>query len=186
MVIYNNVTANKSKNALTVNNTSQQSVINNLLNQDKYLRYEINNIDDLPSDNYLLQLLEDNKNFLITYNDNYTDSKGFHKKPIYVSGKVNYVAGTEIIGRFDKLTSEDPKELEYPPIYKIRYIRNPKPIILEDLSQYGLSIKGESDAIECELPVEMHEEILQRAVELAKAAWEKDYNIALQQGQRSE
>lgn len=50
--------------------------------------------------------------------------------------------------------------------YKIRYIRRPYPIILEDLSD-GLNIDGFSRARDCELNPILHPEILQRAVELA-------------------
>lgn len=38
----------------------------------------------------------------------------------------------------------------------------------------------------CELDPVIHEEILQRAIELAKVAWSGDFNAALQTGQRSE
>lgn len=72
--------------------------------------------------------------------------------------------------------------------YIIRYIRIPKPIILVDLStEYGdLSIDGVSTVSECELNEILHEEILQRAVELAKAAYIGDINSITQMGQRSE
>lgn len=63
--------------------------------------------------------------------------------------------------------------------YCLRYVRRPKPIIVQNLSEYGvdsqrnpiLKIDGESTARGCELDVSVHEEILQRAVELARAAW---------------
>ena len=69
----------------------------------------------------------------------------------------------ELIGRFNGSIQ-----------YKIRYVRAPKPIILEDLSTYGtdLSIDDISVATECELPEECHDEILERAVTLAKIAWQ--------------
>lgn len=50
--------------------------------------------------------------------------------------------------------------------YKYRYIKYPKPIILEDLDS-GLSINNISTRTECELNDSMHREILNRAVELA-------------------
>ena len=58
--------------------------------------------------------------------------------------------------------------------YTLRYVKKPKPIILEDLINYGdnLSIEGETNATECELPVETHQELLERAVTLAKIAWQ--------------
>lgn len=54
--------------------------------------------------------------------------------------------------------------------YLVRYVKKPRPIILADLDD-GLTIKGESMQLACELDSSLHEEILQRAVELAKIAW---------------
>lgn len=72
--------------------------------------------------------------------------------------------------------------------YNIRYVRIPAPIVLVDLStDYGdLSIEGVSSISQCELNEILHEEILQRAVELAKAAYIGDINSTTQMGQRSE
>lgn len=80
----------------------------------------------------------------------------------------------EIIGNFISFEVE----------YNMRYVRTPKPIILVDLSevQEGLSIDGYNKITECELPVNMHEEILQRAVELAKATYQGDLNSIIQTG----
>lgn len=87
--------------------------------------------------------------------------------------------------------------------YVVRYVRRPKPIILGDLD--GLSINGyylegttEPEDIqnplpidgECELDPMLHEEILQRAVELAKIAWtatgQENAQLVMSAGQRSE
>ena len=72
--------------------------------------------------------------------------------------------------------------------YIIRYVRRPNPIIVSDLD--GLSIEGKSDVTECELDSILHEEILQRAVELAKVAWtttgQDNLQAVMQAGQRSE
>lgn len=54
--------------------------------------------------------------------------------------------------------------------YSIRYITKPKPIILENLDG-GLKIDGEENKTECELDSNLHQDILQRAVELAKATY---------------
>jgi len=83
--------------------------------------------------------------------------------------------------------------------YNIRYIKMPNPIILWSTeSDYsGLTIqgcpKGETENNntiynfpEIELPDELMQEVLQRAVELAKAAWLGDLSATLQTGQRSE
>lgn len=72
--------------------------------------------------------------------------------------------------------------------YTIRYIRRPQPIIISDLD--GLTIEGMGSKAECELDPILHEEILQRAVELAKAAWtstgQDNIQAVMQTGQRSE
>ena len=72
--------------------------------------------------------------------------------------------------------------------YSVRYIRKPKPIILEDLD--GLTIEGIGTTTECELDPILHEDVLQRAVELAKIAWtatgQDNTQAVLQSGQRSE
>lgn len=84
----------------------------------------------------------------------------------------------EIIGRFSSVS----------PVYRIRYIKRPNPIILVNLSgiQNSLTIQGQSTAMTSELSEELHEEILQRAVELAKIAWEGTPTSSVQAGQRSE
>lgn len=53
--------------------------------------------------------------------------------------------------------------------YKMRYVRYPDPIILEDLDGSGLEIRNSTTAQGCKLSEELHTEILARAVELAKA-----------------
>lgn len=82
--------------------------------------------------------------------------------------------------------------------YTIRYVKRPMPIILTDLSTaFGedLSIngkKGNEDFYKdkcCELNESTHEAILQRAIELAKVAWEGEANAVqshITAGQRSE
>lgn len=56
--------------------------------------------------------------------------------------------------------------------YRIRYVRRPRPIILEDLTNLGVTIDNETAVTECELPEETHHKILERAVTLAKIAWQ--------------
>ena len=70
--------------------------------------------------------------------------------------------------------------------YHIRYIKRPKPIILESLVGSGLSINNETSAMGCELDPEIHPEILQRAVELARAAYTGDLKSDIELGQRTE
>lgn len=75
---------------------------------------------------------------------------------------VDNVPAAEVIGKFEGV-----------PSYQLRYIKKPTPIILDDLTNYGtnLTIDGEDSATECTLPEETHQEILERAVTLAKIAW---------------
>lgn len=68
--------------------------------------------------------------------------------------------------------------------YVIRYIKRPDPIILFDLD--GLSICGKSEVSTCKLDPILHYEILQRAVEMAKAAYSGDLNSQLALGQQSQ
>ena len=70
--------------------------------------------------------------------------------------------------------------------YKIRYIFKPNPIILTDLMSSGLSIEGMTMPSECQLDSSIHQEILQRAVELAKSAYMGDLNTNVELGQRIE
>lgn len=75
--------------------------------------------------------------------------------------------------------------------YLCRYVRRPNPIILEDLSTYGsdITIEGQQAITPCELDPSIHEIVLQRAVELAKIAWNADANqtqLEVTAGQRSE
>jgi hypothetical protein len=84
-----------------------------------------------------------------------------------------------IVGPTDTITS-----------YSVRYVKRPKPIITSDLD--GLTIDGytygtgEHQTKGCGLDPILHEEILQRAVELAKIAWEGNTQMTIQAGQRSE
>lgn len=95
---------------------------------------------------------------------------------IMESGAVVSAPIFEIIGRFTG-------DIEY----KMRYIKTPKPIILANLSdiQEGLSINGYNTVTECELPLNTHQEILQRAVELAKASYQGDLSSVIQTGNAS-
>ena len=89
------------------------------------------------------------------------------------SGAAVHTSAFEIIGRFTGDIT-----------YKMRYIKTPKPIILVNLSdiQEGLSINGYNTVTECELPPNTHQEILQRAVELAKASYQGDLSSVIQTG----
>lgn len=69
----------------------------------------------------------------------------------------------EVIGKFGDGTLS----------YQLRYIKTLMPIILEDLSNYeDFNIDGYTEPKACELPAETHQEIVERAVALAKIAWQ--------------
>ena len=74
--------------------------------------------------------------------------------------------------------------------YSFRYVRRPKPILLGNLD--GLSIDGDDGSTQtpsstsCELDPILHQEILQRAVELAKAAYTGDLTTQVALGQSSQ
>ena len=75
----------------------------------------------------------------------------------------------EIIGKFNHNYTH-----EEAPLYKMRYLRKPNPIILVNLDdEYeGLTIEGQHGPSECELPEDLHHEVVQRAVELAAASYD--------------
>lgn len=84
--------------------------------------------------------------------------------------------------------------------YNIRYLKFPKPIIignLDGLTINGYKYTGQTDPSSvtlttegCELDPILHEDILQRAIELAKIAWtatgQDNAQMVIQAGQRSE
>lgn len=74
------------------------------------------------------------------------------------------IDSNNIKGNADIILRHDAGEFKE---YKIRYIRRPKPIILVDLEDSGLSINNEIHISQCELNPIIHEEILSSAVRLA-------------------
>lgn len=71
-----------------------------------------------------------------------------------------------------------------PTSYTVRYIKRPQAIILTDLE--GVTLDGETSIQKCELDPILHHEILQRAVELAKAAYTGDLQSQVSLGQASQ
>lgn len=69
--------------------------------------------------------------------------------------------------------------------YSVRYLSRPNPIILSDLEDEGVSINGQTKETPCELDPILHEEIIQRAVELAKAAYAGDLTSTISVGNAS-
>lgn len=103
-----------------------------------------------------------------THTDGFAQAKAPSKFTTFRTGrtfnlKVVQIPMAEIIGKFNG-------EIQY----QLRYIRNLNPIILDNLSNYGtdLTIGGITSETPCTLPEETHQEILERAVTLAKIAWQ--------------
>lgn len=92
------------------------------------------------------------------------------------NGTADYIS--EVIVKYNTTISK----------YTVRYVKKPKPIILEDLNTYfnGASIDGVSTVSTCELHPSIHNDILQRAVELAKITYSGEPASIVQTGQRSE
>ena len=94
-----------------------------------------------------------------------------------ISSSSNNV-GSEVIPRSGYSISE----------YSLRYIKKPVPIILTNLTtSYGdVTIDGSTTVSECELNQIIHREILDRAVELAKAAYTGDIKSIVELNTRNE
>lgn len=88
--------------------------------------------------------------------ENFSDTD---KQGMSFTTSVKSVLMAELIGKFTGDIT-----------YKLRYVKNLTPIVLDNLAE-GVKIDGVSQRTECELPVETHQEILERAVTLAKIAW---------------
>lgn len=69
-------------------------------------------------------------------------------------------------------------------VYGIRYLKRPRAIILTALD--GVTLDGKTTEQTCELDPILHPEILQRAVELAKAAYTGDLTSQVALGQNSQ
>jgi hypothetical protein len=69
-------------------------------------------------------------------------------------------------------------------------VRRPAPISVGDIDDLKINGCGYDANRQCELDPILHEDILQRAVELAKVAWtatgQDNAQLVLQAGQRSE
>lgn len=81
--------------------------------------------------------------------------------------------GDIVVGNNDTITK-----------YIVRYVKRPRAIILTTLE--GVTIDGVNAQQTCELDPILHHEILQRAVELAKAAYTGDLSSQIALGQSSE
>lgn len=150
--------------------------INNLVNYWSTYLIDDRSLKRAGLDKYIYPLSQETGNFPSSGITEPTSSIISIAPAIMESGEVVSTPIFEIIGRF----TGDIK-------YKMRYIKTPKPIILANLSdiQEGLSINGYNTVTECELPLNTHQEILQRAVELAKASYQGDLSSVIQTGNAS-
>lgn len=81
---------------------------------------------------------------------------------------------SEVIGRF---AQDDTIE------YSVRYVKRPEPIILPDMqgspsSTVELPVNGSTDVATCKLPEHLHDEIMLRAVQIAKVTWTDGATLA--------
>lgn len=58
--------------------------------------------------------------------------------------------------------------------YKIRYLAKPRPIIIKDLSEEGITINGQTEESNCELDPSLHRTIIKRAVDIAKKVYSEN------------
>lgn len=116
-----------------------------------------------------------------------------HNSIVTTQQSTEYVRQVEFIGDF-----KDKSSLKY----DLVYIKTLQPIILMNLAEYNVTIRGEYTPLDdtgesiseaqydskspCMLPEELHEEILQRAVEIAKGVWQGDIQFTMELGNRSE
>lgn len=83
---------------------------------------------------------------------------------LFQNSSTGFDLKTELIPRWDYKKAVEDKKGSF--IYKIRYVKRPQPIILEDLPD-NLEIDGENKESSCELNPILHMDILNKAVELA-------------------
>lgn len=106
------------------------------------------------------------------------------------SSSVTQQEDTEVLNRYAEIIVNSWYE-DVIDTYSIRYIKTPPPILLADFAADGLSIDGEDEQSDrCVLDPILHDDILQRAVELAKMAWtqtgQDNTQAMIQAGQRTE
>lgn len=89
---------------------------------------------------------------------------------LFQNQATGFDVNSELIPRFNVTEGQDSDsgEITYQFVYKIRYVKRPQPIVLEDLPN-GLEIDGVTTESPCELNPILHMDILNKAVELAVA-----------------
>ena len=126
---------------------------------------------------------ESSNKFYSVVSISYSDYQGLMTKPYAYPPK--RVAWRLFIGTIQK-TLEDTTKVTVPVAeiigkfvgnsdnwdYTLRYVKKPNPIILINLTDDDLSIEGKKTETPCEFPSQLHQEILERAVTLAKIAYQ--------------
>lgn len=170
------VVVSESKEAVNITLNLSNTVNNGMVDISDYM-YKLMNPNTLKSkglDKYIKPL---NSDYSITA----VGKIGTYKAEI--------PAVTDLQGNYKNFGIFDiiyyPIETPLDTSYTIRYVKVPRPIILSDLTDLELSIRDRREQSTCELPDEMHPEILKRAVELAKAYYIGDLQSQLAIGKNS-
>ena len=170
------VIVNESKEAVNITLKLSNTVNNNMVDISDYM-FQLMNANTLKKkglDKYIKPLKQD-------YSITSVGKIGTYKAeiPAVTDLQGNY----KNVGIFNIIYY--PKETPFDTSYKLRYVKVPRPIILSDLTDLELSIRDRREQSTCELPDEMHPEILKRAVELAKAYYIGDLQSQLAIGKNS-
>lgn len=72
--------------------------------------------------------------------------------------------------------------------YSMIYIKKPSPIVVEDISAFGVTIDGITSPLSpvCELPEVIHRDIINRAVEIAKSTYMGDLSSTIALNSRNQ
>ena len=164
------VVVNESKEAVNITLKLSNTVNNNMVDISDYMfkLMDANTLKTKGLDKYIKPL---NSDYSITS----VGKIGTYKAeiPAVTDLQGNY----KNVGIFNIIYY--PKETPLDTSYTLRYVKVPRPIILSDLTDLELSIRDRREQSTCELPDEMHPEILKRAVELAKAYYIGDLQAQL-------
>ena len=115
-------------------------------------------------------IVDEKENFLTVVPISFEEYSRLMKKPYKFPPKGQawrLLSGgvMELVGKFP---SEDPGNIVD---YTIRYVKRPEPIVLEAIPETRPAIENVRTPQMCKLPEHLHDEIVQRAVLLAKVAW---------------
>lgn len=95
--------------------------------------------------------------------------------------KIKTDTGFELIGNFELNKLESPT-----PVLRRRYIKYPNPIITGDIGSLTIRGKSYSDSRALDIPDELIDEVINRAVELAKNSWQGDLKSTIELNNRGE